>query len=142
MEKGHRAVSTSSTSSMPCEEMQRQPRRWPRLRCWVAEERLTGNSTFNKHDHVYLQAEFELTLQIHDSCNNTVAVSPKVSPCAHFSCPPLISTPATNGRLPTCTQHLQSPNLPAPSFATCPILCLDLGRLRVIKGLYIIIMFT
>jgi hypothetical protein len=59
MERGHGAAST--TSSTPCEGIQRQPRRWPRLRWWVAEERLTGNSTSNKHDHVCLQAEFELT---------------------------------------------------------------------------------
>jgi len=106
--------------------VRRWPRRWPRLRWWVAEERLTGNSTFNKHDHVCLQAEFELTLQIHDSCNDTV-----VSPCAHLSCPPLISTPATNGRLPTCTQRLPSPNLPAPTFLTIALLAAQFRKGRV-----------
>ena len=62
----------STTTSTLCEEIQRQPRRRPRLRWWVAEERLTGNSTFNKHDHVCLQAEFELTWQIHDSDSSTI----------------------------------------------------------------------
>ena len=92
----------------------------------------SGNSTFNKHDHVCLQAEFEWTSQNHDSDSSLTILS-----CSHFSCPLLIPTLATNGRLPTCTQLLPSSGQSVRSqLATCPILCLDLHRLRVIMGHY------
>ena len=64
--EGYGAVSTTST---PCEEIQRQPCRRRRLRWWVADREMVRvvaiavweeRSTFNKYDLVCLQAEFEL----------------------------------------------------------------------------------
>jgi len=83
MERGHGAVSTTTTT--PCEEIQRQPRRRPRLRWWVVEERLTVKiqHSINKYDHVGLQAEFGLELVL----NDTLSSAPAPTFLAHHTNP-------------------------------------------------------
>ena len=71
------------------------------------------NSTFNKHDHVFTSWVWT------DFANSRLGLLSDLSACSHFSCPPLISTSATNGRLPT-TQRLLLPNLPALSSRHVP----------------------